>query len=78
MEPTAPGTAADFKMADSLTSRAYFDNIYIPAGLLVLGVTIVKSEWLIYAIPLTLALAAWKFNSMRTFGPSRSCSELPR
>ncbi|KAK1599090.1 oxidoreductase FAD-binding domain-containing protein [Colletotrichum navitas] len=52
-------------MADSLASRKYFDNVYIPAGLIILGCAITKSEWVPYAVLLSLALAAYKFNSMQ-------------
>ncbi|KAI1640204.1 NADH-cytochrome b5 reductase 1 [Biscogniauxia mediterranea] len=47
----------------SLTSRQYFDGIYIPAGLLVFGTFIVKREWVPYAALLALALGAWKYQS---------------
>ncbi|KXH50962.1 NADH-cytochrome b5 reductase 1 [Colletotrichum simmondsii] len=60
-----------------LTTRKYFDNIYIPAGLIVFGCFITKREWTPYAVALALALAAYKFNAMREFGPSRNTSELP-
>ncbi|KAK1637173.1 NADH-cytochrome b5 reductase 1 [Colletotrichum phormii] len=59
------------------TTRRYFDNIYIPAGLIVFGCFITKREWTPYAVALALALAAYKFNAMREFGPSRNTSELP-
>ncbi|KAI5928395.1 NADH-cytochrome b5 reductase 1 [Camillea tinctor] len=49
--------------APSLTSRQYFDGIYIPAGLLVFGTFIVKREWVPYAALLALALGAWKYQS---------------
>ncbi|KAK1986831.1 oxidoreductase FAD-binding domain-containing protein [Colletotrichum cereale] len=52
-------------MADSLASRKYFDNVYIPAGLIILGCAITKSEWVPYAVLLSLALGAYKFNSMQ-------------
>ncbi|EFQ24978.1 oxidoreductase FAD-binding domain-containing protein [Colletotrichum graminicola] len=52
-------------MADSLASRKYFDNVYIPAGLIIVGCAITKSEWVPYAVLLSLALAAYKFNSMQ-------------
>ncbi|KDN68478.1 putative oxidoreductase FAD-binding domain-containing protein [Colletotrichum sublineola] len=52
-------------MADSLASRKYFDNVYIPAGLIILGCAITKSEWVPYAVLLSLALGVYKFNSMQ-------------
>lgn len=52
-------------MADSLTSRKYFDSVYIPVGLIVIGTFIVKREWAPYSIALALALGGWKFQSLR-------------
>ncbi|GKT46648.1 NADH-cytochrome b5 reductase 1 [Colletotrichum spaethianum] len=52
-------------MADSLASRKYFDNVYIPAGLIILGCAITKSEWVPYAVLLALAMGAYKFNAMQ-------------
>ncbi|KAK7712539.1 NADH-cytochrome b5 reductase [Diaporthe eres] len=46
---------------EPLSSKKYVDGIYIPAGLLVVGVAIVKREWLPYAVLVTLALSAIKF-----------------
>ncbi|POS72233.1 NADH-cytochrome b5 reductase 1 [Diaporthe helianthi] len=46
---------------EPLSSKKYIDGIYIPAGLLVVGVAIVKKEWLPYAVLVTLALSAVKF-----------------
>ncbi|KKY33321.1 putative nadh-cytochrome b5 reductase 1 [Diaporthe ampelina] len=46
---------------EPLSSKKYVDGIYIPAGLLVVGVAIVKKEWLPYAVLVTLALSAIKF-----------------
>ncbi|KAK3995945.1 NADH-cytochrome b5 reductase 1 [Cladorrhinum sp. PSN332] len=49
-------------MADtSLLDRKYFDGIYIPAGLLIVGCAIVKSEWLPYAVALAVVLGSVKF-----------------
>ncbi|KAI1085780.1 ferredoxin reductase-like protein [Whalleya microplaca] len=44
-----------------LLSRQYFDGIYIPALLLIVGTFIVKREWLIFAFPITLALGVLKY-----------------
>ncbi|KAI1330455.1 hypothetical protein F5Y16DRAFT_363228 [Xylariaceae sp. FL0255] len=46
---------------NSLTSKKYIDGIYIPAGLLVFGTWIIKSEWTLYAGALALMLSVWKF-----------------
>ena len=53
-------------MDESLTSRKYFDGIYIPVGLLVFGTTIVKREWVPYAVLLSLVLGVVKYFRMRT------------
>lgn len=45
----------------ALLSRQYFDGIYIPSGLLVLGTYIVRKEWLPYAVLLAIALGSFKF-----------------
>lgn len=52
---------------EPLSSKKYVDGIYIPAGLLVVGVAIVKREWLPYAVLVTLALSAIKFFRSREF-----------
>ncbi|KAI0115148.1 ferredoxin reductase-like protein [Daldinia grandis] len=44
-----------------LSSRAYFDGIYIPAGLLVLGTFIVKKEWTPAAALVAIALGLIKY-----------------
>lgn len=46
---------------EPLSSKKYVDGIYIPAGLLVVGVAIVKKEWLPYAVLVAVALSAIKF-----------------
>lgn len=52
-------------MADSLFSRAYFDGVYIPAGLIVFGTYIMKQEYLPYATALAVVLAGFKFYNMQ-------------
>jgi len=47
-------------MAESLLSRKYFDGIYIPAGLLILGTFIVKREYLPYSVVLAIGLGSLK------------------
>ncbi|CCC05385.1 hypothetical protein SMACR_08879 [Sordaria macrospora] len=49
---------------ESLLERKYFDGIYIPAGLLVFGTVIVKSEWTLYAALAALVLGAIKYLRM--------------
>ncbi|EFX03109.1 NADH-cytochrome b5 reductase [Grosmannia clavigera kw1407] len=50
-------------MADFL-SRRFVDGVYIPAGLLIFGVFIVKREFTLYAVTLALVLGAGKVFSM--------------
>lgn len=52
-------------MAVSLLSSQYVNGIYIPAGLLVFGTFIVKSEWVPYAALLAVALGALKFYNLQ-------------
>lgn len=49
----------------SLVSSEYVNGIYIPAGLLVFGTFIVKSEWVPYAAVLAVVLGALKFYNLR-------------
>ncbi|KAF2200775.1 oxidoreductase, FAD-binding family protein [Delitschia confertaspora ATCC 74209] len=44
----------------SLMAPQYIHGIYIPSGLLIVGVAIVKKEWLPYAVALAAVLSAWK------------------
>lgn len=48
-------------MAPPLLARGYVDGIYIPSALLLVGIWIVKSEWLPYAAAVALALGGYKF-----------------
>jgi cytochrome-b5 reductase len=41
-------------------SHQYVNGIYIPAGLLIVGVAIIKKDWLPYAVALAAALGGWK------------------
>ena len=41
----------------------YVNGVYIPAGLLIVGIAIVKREWLPYAVALAAVLGAWKVYS---------------
>ncbi|KAI9861728.1 MAG: NADH-cytochrome b5 reductase [Trichoglossum hirsutum] len=43
-----------------LLSSQYANGIYIPAGLLVMGIWIVKKEWIPYAITAAVVLGTWK------------------
>ncbi|KAL2283602.1 hypothetical protein FJTKL_09907 [Diaporthe vaccinii] len=58
---TAASPSLAMATKEPLSSKKYVDGIYIPAGLLVVGVAIVKREWLPYAVLVTLALSAIKF-----------------
>ena len=44
----------------SLLSPQFINSVYIPSGLLIVGVGIVKVEWLPFAIAVSLLLGAWK------------------
>jgi hypothetical protein len=52
-------------MGHPLLSKAYIDGVYIPMGLLVVGIAIIKPQWLPYAITVALGLGSWKFYGMR-------------
>lgn len=52
-------------MPEPLSSRKYFDAVYIPVGLIIVGTIIVKREWTPYSIVLALALGGWKFFSLQ-------------
>lgn len=49
--------------ATALLSPQFINGVYIPSGLLILGVGIVKFEWLPFAIAVSLVLGAWKIYS---------------
>ena len=49
--------------ATSLLSPQFINGVYIPSGLLILGVGIVKFEWLPIAVAVSLVLGAWKIYS---------------
>jgi cytochrome-b5 reductase len=52
-------------MGDSLLSSQYIHGVYIPAALIVVGTAIVKREWLIYGVLLSVSLGAFKLFNMR-------------
>lgn len=49
--------------ATSFLSPQFINGVYIPSGLLILGVGIVRFEWLPFAIAVSLVLGAWKIYS---------------
>lgn len=51
--------------AHSFLSPQYINGIYIPSGLLLVGIAIVKKEWLPYAITVAIVLGSWKIYSNR-------------
>jgi hypothetical protein len=53
-------------------SKEYVNGVYIPSGLLIVGVAIVKSEWLPYAILLVIVLAGYKVYSTSMY-PQYGC-----
>ncbi|ROT38520.1 oxidoreductase FAD-binding domain-containing protein [Sodiomyces alkalinus F11] len=52
-------------MSESILSRKYFDNVYIPVGLIIVGSLIVDRRWIVYSVSIALALGAWKFHSLQ-------------
>lgn len=46
--------------SNSWLSSQYVNGIYIPSGLLLLGIAIVKVEWLPYAAAVAVLLGSWK------------------
>lgn len=52
-----------YSRSTSLLSSQFINGVYIPSGLLTLGVAIVKFEWLPFAIAVSLVLGAWKIYS---------------
>ena len=58
------------------TSPAFVHGVYIPSGLLVVGVAIVKAEWLPYAVALALALGGYKIFAARKFAPGEPLSAI--
>ncbi len=49
--------------ATSFLSPQFISSVYIPSGLVILGVSIVKFEWLPFAILVSLVLGGWKIYS---------------
>lgn len=49
----------------SFLSSQYINGIYIPSGLLLVGIAIVKKEWLPYAVVVAILLGSWKIYSNR-------------
>ncbi|EGS20439.1 uncharacterized protein CTHT_0022690 [Thermochaetoides thermophila DSM 1495] len=50
--------------SESLLARKYFDGIYIPLGLIVLGTAIIKTEWTHYALLVGIVLGGIKYYRM--------------
>lgn len=48
----------------SLLSPQFVNSVYIPSGLLLVGVGFIKPQWLPYAIALSLVLGAWRIYSV--------------
>ncbi|KAI9861649.1 MAG: NADH-cytochrome b5 reductase [Vezdaea acicularis] len=45
-------------------ARKHIDGVYIPAGLLIVGMAIVKFEWIFFSVAAAIILGGWKlFNS---------------
>lgn len=52
-------------VSHSFLSPQYIHGIYIPSGLLLVGIAIVKKEWLPYAVAVAIVLGSWKIYSNR-------------
>lgn len=52
-------------VSHSFLSPQYIHGIYIPSGLLLVGIAIVKKEWLPYAVVVAIVLGSWKIHSNR-------------
>ena len=50
-----------------LFASQYINGVYIPAGLIVFGVFILKQEWLPYAVAVAVILGGWKIYNNREF-----------
>ena len=46
--------------SNSWLSSQYINGIYIPSGLLLVGIAIVKANWIPYAVAVALLLGSWK------------------
>lgn len=57
-------------MTEPITSRKYFDAVYIPVGLIIVGTLIVKRDWAPYGVAVALAMGGWKFYSLRESDPT--------
>lgn len=64
----------------SLLSSQYINGIYIPSGLLLVGIAIVKKEWLPYAVVVAIILGSWKIYSNRQSDSQynlHNCADVP-
>lgn len=55
----------EMAISHSFLSSQYINGIYIPSGLLLVGIAIVKKEWLPYAVVVAIILGSWKIYSNR-------------
>ena len=46
--------------SSSWLSSQFVNGVYIPSGLLLVGIAIVKTEWVPYAAAVALLLGSWK------------------
>ena len=52
-------------------ARKHIDGVYIPAGLLIVGMAIVKFEWIFFSVAAAIILGGWKlFNSRKSLNTS--------
>lgn len=67
-------------VAPSLLSSQYINGIYIPSGLLLVGIAIVKKEWLPYSVVVAIILGSWKIYSNRQSDSQynlHNCADVP-
>lgn len=58
-------TTVDRSGRVSALSSEYINGVYIPSALLMLGVAIVKMEWLPYSLVVAVLLGSWKIYNNR-------------
>ena len=55
--------------SNSWLSSQYVNGIYIPSGLLLVGIAIVRAAWIPYAAAVVLVLSSWKIYRNRKSFP---------
>jgi hypothetical protein len=63
--PSVKGRKMSKTHSNSWLSSQYVNGIYIPSGLLLVGIAIVKVDWTPYAALVALILGSWKIYQNR-------------